>query len=387
MKASPAAKRQRRIAIVTSIHPDFDARIWKHAKAMAAAGWRVDLVAPWVLGTEHIPEGIELHFFRRVRKRMARPILIPARIAARLIPILARCDLVHFHDIDILPWMSLLSLVEKVVYDVHEDYPEEMMIREWVPDRLRRPFAKMLEIGQRVFAWPIRNIVLTQPELDHEFRGRRFRKILMYNYATLDLMQGWRDDYLQRSPTVLFIGSQHVNNGTNLLIDVAGRVAALRPGIRFIASDRFANAELREAAIERMRQVGATNLEFIPNVRPHELMSVLNRATIAISPNLRVKQQIRGAHNKTYEFMAGALPQVVSDLPRQVEVVGGSVCGLLARPEDPESFVSAILKLVDDPVQARELGMNGQRAFREKYSWQSQMPGLIAFYERILGVR
>jgi glycosyltransferase involved in cell wall biosynthesis len=385
--ASHPTERQRRIAIVTSIHPDFDARIWKHATSMAASGWRVDLVAPWVLGTEHIPKGITLHFFPRVKKRIARPLLIPFRIATRLIPVLARCNLVHFHDIDILPWMSLLSLAKSVVYDVHEDYPEEMMIREWVPDRLRRPFSKMLEIGQRVFAWPIRNIVLTQPELDREFHGPRFRKILIYNYASLDLMQGWRDDYMQRPPTVLFIGSQHVNNGANLLIDVAGRVAAVRPGIRFIASDRFANAELREAAITRMRQVGATNLELIPNVRPPELMSVLNRATIAISPNLRVKQQIRGAHNKTYEFMAGGLPQVVSDLPRQVEVVGGSACGLLARPEDPESFVSAILELVDDPIRARELGMNGQRAFREKYSWQSQMPGLIAFYENILGVR
>jgi glycosyltransferase involved in cell wall biosynthesis len=354
---------------------------------MAAAGWRVELVAPWTRKQERIPDGINLHFFRRVVFRPIRPVLVPWRVANRLLPVLRSCDIIHFHDIDILPWMSALSLGKNVVYDVHEDYPEEMMIREWVPSVLRRPFAKLLEVGQRVFAQPIRNIVLTQPELDREFPGYRFRKILILNYASVGLMQGWSDDYLSRPATVAFIGSQHVNNGTNLLIEIAARVRAVRPDVRFIASDRFPNKQAREAALALKAERGADTLEFIPNVRPHELMAVLNKATIAISPNLRVKQQIRGAHNKTYEFMAAGLPIIASDLPRQVEVVGGSDCGILARPEDPESFVRAIVELVDDPSRGKLLGMNGQRAFRERYSWESQIPTLLELYDRIIAGR
>ena len=387
--ASPvsATERQRAIAIVTSIHPDFDARIWKHAKSMAAAGWRVELIAPWTRRSEEFPPGITLHPFERVSSRPRRPVLVPLRIASRLRPVLHGVDVVHFHDLDILPWMSAVSLVKPVVYDVHEDYPEEMMIREWVPGLLRRPLALGIGIGQRLFARPIRNVVLTQPELEPEFAGDRFRRLYIYNYASLELTKGWKDDYLSRPPTVLFIGSQHVNNGTDLLIDIAARVRKVRPQVRFLASDRFANPELRAAAVARMEQLGADNMELIANVRPHELMSVLNRATVAISPNLRVKQQIRGAHNKIYEFMAGGLPQVLSDLPKQVEVVGGSDAGIMARPEDPDSFVSAIVSLVDDPALGHRLGMNGQRAFRERYSWESQMPALIGMYEDIIAGR
>jgi glycosyltransferase involved in cell wall biosynthesis len=385
-RASPI-ETQRRIAIVTSIHPDFDARIWKHACSMASAGWQVDLIAPWVHRDEQIPDGVTLHPFARVTSRLRRPVLIPLRIARRLLPLLRSCDIVHFHDIDILPWMSLLSLVQPTVYDVHEDYPEEMLIREWVPGVLRKPFALMLEVGQRLFARPIRNVVLTQPELEAEFPGAWFRREFIYNYATVRLAEGRADDYLTRQPTVVFIGSQHTNNGSDLLIEIAARVAKERPQVKFLASDRFANAGLRSEAIERMKRLGATSMEFIPNVRPHELMSVLNRATIAISPNLRVKQQIRGAHNKTYEFMAAGLPIVLSDLPRQVEAVGKSECGILAQPEDVESFVRAVIRLVDDPGEGQRLGQNGVRAFREKYSWESQMPRLLALYDHMLGGR
>lgn len=381
----PRTVRPRTIAIVTSIHADFDARIWKHAKSMAAMGWNVELVAPWTVRDERIPPNVRLHSFARVRARLARPFLIPVRIAAKLLPILRRCDIVHFHDIDILPWMSLLSLVKPVVYDVHEDYPEEMMVREWVPNLLRRPFSKMLEVGQRIFAWPIRNIVLTQPELDPEFAGARFRKVLIFNYAALELADGASDDYMSRPPTVAFIGSQHTNNGSDLLIEIAAKVARVRPQVKFIASDRFASPQFRDVAVARMRELGATNMELIPNVRPHELMQVLNRATIAIAPNLRVKQQIRGAHNKTYEFMAAALPIVISDLPRQAEAVGGSGCGILAQPEDPQTFADAVVRLVDDPEAARQMGRRGQEAFRTRYSWESQMPRLVALYDAALG--
>ena len=37
---------KKNIAIVTSIHPDFDARIWKHANGLSEAGWKVNLIAP-----------------------------------------------------------------------------------------------------------------------------------------------------------------------------------------------------------------------------------------------------------------------------------------------------------------------------------------------------
>jgi glycosyltransferase involved in cell wall biosynthesis len=56
----------------------------------------------------------------------------------------------------------------------------------------------------------------------------------------------------------------------------------------------------------------------------------------------------------------------------------------LAKPEDPDTFAAAIVRLVDDRLLGLRLGKNGQRAFQERYSWESQMPKLLGYYETIL---
>jgi glycosyltransferase involved in cell wall biosynthesis len=109
-------------------------------------------------------------------------------------------------------------------------------------------------------------------------------------------------------------------------------------------------------------------------------MTVLNRGTIGISPNLRTANQEKAIPTKLFEYMAAGLPIVTSNLPNQIRIIDEARAGLLAQPEDPASFAAAIRELVRDPSLARQLGSNGQRAFRECYSWDSQMPALLDFY-------
>ena len=375
---------KKNIAIVTSIHPDFDARIWKHANGLSEAGWKVNLIAPWKADGVEIPKNISLHSFRRVKGRISRIYKIPFRVGRILIPVAKNCDIIHFHDIDLLPWMVLMSFWKKVVYDIHEDYPEEMRIREWIPNLLREPLALFLTLIQWLCCKFIKNIVLVNTALEKEFTDTSLRKIVIPNYATVKLTKSVKDNYLLRKPVVVFIGSQHLNNGSELVLEIAKEVKNIRPEVRFITSDRFANLKLKQDYLEIIQKYDLTNLNIISNVKPHQLMDILNEATIAITPNLRVKQQINGQHNKIYEYMAAALPIIASDLPHQSAVITGADCGILAQPEDPSTFVNAIVRLVDDNTYAYQLGKNAQHSFFDNYSWESQMIRLLKFYNDIL---
>lgn len=374
-----------RVVIVTSIHPDFDARIWKHATSLAGAGHEVDLVCPWNVRDASVDRAIRFHPFSRVRRRALRPVLIPARVIGALGPVLRRADLVHFHDIDILPLMAMVSLVRPVVYDVHENYPEEMLARDWIPKLLRRPLSFGVRHGQRALGRIVHNLVLAVPSQEREFIGTGTNSIEVRNYASQGLLQEVRDDYETRAPTVVFTGSQYEENGSLLLLEIADVCRRNCPELGFIAPDRFASQRFRERFLgERERRELEGVVRLVPNVPPQRIMDVLNLGTIAIAPALRVPKQVMAIPTKLFEYMAAGLPMVGSDLPHQADIIAGNDAGLLARPEAPESFADAVCALAKDRTLARQMGGRGQNAFRSRYCWESQMPALLAFYEEIV---
>ncbi|MCW8933018.1 MAG: glycosyltransferase family 4 protein [Gammaproteobacteria bacterium] len=373
------------VAIVTSIHPDFDARIWKHASSLAREGIDVHLICPWSVENLSTKEGVVFHTFNKCAKRWQRPFVIPPQIGLILFPLLRQVDVVHFHDIDLLPWMTILSLGKKVVYDVHENYADEALVRHWVPKPLRWPLYYSVLYGERILSRIIGNVVLVTPYQEKNFNSPSLQKVYVKNYATKVLLESVEDNYIERDAAVIFIGSQHLNNGSMLYLEIVERVSKLRSNVKFYASDRFGSEDFRNAYLEKRRLYGLEErLELLPNVPPPQLMSILNKATIACNPNLRVPQQIKGIHTKLFEFMAAGIPVVTSDLPHQQAVIEDTNAGILAKPEDVDSFVNSICKLVDDRELCQQFGQDGQKAFIEKYSWESQMPKLIDLYNLIV---
>lgn len=384
--ASPT--RKFRICFVTSIHPDFDARVWRYAVLLADRGHTVHLICPWNVGDGEVREGVVLHPFPRVISRALRTFQGPLRIWRKLRPLLKQVDVVHFHDIDLLPAMTALSFFKPVVYDVHENYPEEVMYSKWipVPNAMRPLLYHLVRIAQAALAWLIGNVVLVVPEQEKDFPLHSLRSTIMRNYATVALLNRSRDDYRSRPDTVVFIGSNYEANGVLLFLDIATRCLQRLPQVRFIMSTRWAGETIKERALAMVSERNLTNVEFVPNVSPVNVIDHLNRGTIGISADLRVAQRIRALPTKLFEFMAAGLPIIASDLPNSKWVAEESGAVSLCRPEDPDTFVQAIEVLIGDRERAWTIGQKGQQAFREKFCWEKQAPALEAFYSRILGV-
>jgi hypothetical protein len=123
-----------RLLIVTSLHPDFDARVWRHARTAVKLGYQVELICPWSIESGEIFEGVEFNTFIPTTNRLSRLWQIPSRVVTRVLRSCDKATIIHFHDIDLLPWMAVVSMFKNVVYDVHENYPDEMLVRAWLPE-------------------------------------------------------------------------------------------------------------------------------------------------------------------------------------------------------------------------------------------------------------
>ncbi len=376
-----------KILVVTSIHPDLDARIWKHATSVAEAGHEVVLVAPWASALPPAPPSLRMAAFPRVTRRVLRPLLVPWRVLRTVGRHLDGASLVHFHDLDLLPWMTWLSRRVPVVYDVHENYPEEMLVKRYVPRPLRRPLSGLVRGFEDACARRVAGLVVVVPDQVRRFGGRVRRLLLLRNFASRLLLESARPEtYLQRDPVVLFTGSMYEENGSLLLLDIARRVLSVHPTARFELVDRFPSAERRAEFLARREETGvADRIVLLPNVPPQRLMEHLNRGVVGIIPNLRVAKQEMALPTKIFEYMAAGLPIVASDLRTQVPYLTESGCGALARPEDPQTFVDPILSLLNDRRRAEETGLRGRAAFLERYSYEAQVPALLDLYREIVG--
>ena len=375
---------QRTVCIVTSIHPDYDARIYKHCLSVRDLGYRTVFISPWA--DRGLDDGIEYMRFERGKGLTGR--LANMRAIWRLMK-KARADLYHFHDLDLVPVMGLWKLCggKPVIYDVHENYGEEMRYRYSLPKCASWLLSKAVSLTERIGTNIIRNAVIVVDVQRAKFDRPPIRAAMIRNYASISLLDTVKDDWSDRPPAVILNASAYVNNGLLLFLDVAELVLAKRNDVTFYFPDRFGGTgPLRGQALDRVAKPPlAGHVEMLPNVLPDHIMDNLNRATFGAAFDLRTPSRVKALPTKLFEYMAAGLPIVATDLPNSVHYVNAAACGLLGRPEAPQSLADAVEHLLADPGQARAMGLRGRQAFEDRYNWESQNAVYARFYGDILG--
>jgi len=370
---------QRTVCIVTSIHPDYDARIYKHCLSVRDLGYRTIFISPWA--DRGLDDGIEYMRFERRKGLKGR--LANMRAIWRLMS-QTRANLYHFHDLDLVPAMALWKLCsgKPVIYDVHENYGEEMLSRYGLPRLASWLLSKAVSLTERIGTNIIRNAVIVVDAQRARFDRPLVRTALIRNYASMSLLDTVEDDWSARLPAVILNASGYVNNGLRLFLDVAELVLTRRNDVTFYFPDRFgATNPLRQQMLDRIAESPlAGHVEMLPNVLPDRIMDNLNRATCGAAFDLRVPTRIKALPTKLFEYMAAGLPIVATDLPNSVCHVEDANCGLLGQPEDPQSLADAIEHLLAHRDRARAMGLRGRQAFEDRYNWEGQNAVYARFY-------
>src|SRR5215467_8663642 len=139
------------IAHLTSAHPAFDIRIFvKECRSLAREGFQVTLVAPHQ--NDETVDGVRIkaippvHGLRGLSSR-TRAMGSILREALKL-----NADLYHFHDPELIPVGLFLRLCKKrVIYDVHENVPKDILLKQYLP-HWSRPLLSYVAERVEIFA-------------------------------------------------------------------------------------------------------------------------------------------------------------------------------------------------------------------------------------------
>ena len=389
-----------------------DPRVLKEARALAAAGHQVSVIATAEPG---IPEAEERDGFRIRRvepvpswvRRVARRPVIPmqggegdpavsggsglAKRPAALVSfrdalvtrqltgaaLATPADVYHAHDLNTLAAGVAAARRHRarLVYDAHEIYPELAGLGAGERARWGR-------LERKLIGRPDAIIVPSESRAD-EF-ARRYgiaRPHVVMNCPPAGPAPDPKAGPLAplRRPGELlavYAGGYTANRGLENLIRATGLVDGVRLAMLGFGS---VEAELRAIATrERLERV-----VFCPPVAHDEVVGASAAADVGMAPYLPVGlNNILAAPNKLFEYLHAGLAIAGSDLPDIRRVVEEHRVGTLFEAADPGSIAAAFQRLASDPAELTAM-RDRARAAAPRYSWEGQEKVLLGVYEEL----
>ncbi|HEV3262040.1 MAG TPA: glycosyltransferase family 4 protein [Gemmataceae bacterium] len=371
-----------RVVHLSTIHQALDVRIFhKECRTVAAGGYRVH----YLVADPPAPElaGVVFHAFRRPSRafrywRICNRLLNVYRQAAAL-----RAHVYHFHDPELIPVGILLKLTgARVIYDVHEDSPQEA-----ISLNRDRPLAGRLKsLVWRVFeaaAMPALDaFICATPRIARKFP--RAKTITVHNFPRLDEFPPLPPCHpcsrsASRPNHVVYVGGITAIRGALEMVQAMSLLPAQLQAKLVLVGD-FLPPELKA---EAERLPGWDRVEALSWQPRDAVVQQLLDAKVALVLIHPERDHLDALPNKLFEYMAAGLPVVASDFPLWRRIIEGAGCGLVVDPLDTRAIAGAVRYLLEHPEEAEAMGKRGRQAVLAEYNWETEARKLLGLYREL----
>jgi glycosyltransferase involved in cell wall biosynthesis len=370
---APEIPRKRKVVHMTSVHPAFDVRIFhKECVSLADAGFAVVLIAPHDHDEMH--DGVQIRAVPKPSSRRERMTRTTWQVFQRAI--LERADVYHFHDPELLLFGMLLKLMGKcVVYDVHENVPEDIMTKKYIPVLYRATLARIVGGLERLGAGLFdRVIAVTGAIAGRFFEGKT---VVVQNYPLLaETSSGTSTPHENRPHEVAYIGVVLEVRGIFEMVEGISRVPE-HFGARLVLAGSFNPPTLKAEATAIQGWAHVESHSWVSRAHVGTILERVRAGLVLFHPG---PNHLEAQPNKLFEYMAAGLPVIASDFPLWREIVAGADCGLLIDPLNPDAIAGAIQWVLEHPQEAQAMGQRGRKAILAQYHWEREAAKLLEMY-------
>jgi glycosyltransferase involved in cell wall biosynthesis len=378
----------------------FDRRVWQEAQALTAAGYHVHVICP---RTREYPSRRETIGGIRIYRYSPGPeacrfagylleylVAITAQLGIAL-RIRARRHIAVVHicnppDLLFLVALPLMALGSRLIYDHHDACPELMIAKGY---QEKGWHVRLITFFERL-TYRLCDVAIETNESYRAIalgRGRmRPEKVFAVRSAPdADRFAGARPDArwrYGRKHLVGYVGVMNVQDGLDHLLDAARLITQdrHRDDIQFVLVG--AGPELARLRVRVVAMGIGDHVVFTGRLSEADLGAVLATADVCVNPDGASRMNDISTMNKVLEYMALGKPIVQFDL-HEGRVSAGEA-SLYAARDDDAALADCIIRLIDDALLRTQMGQIGRHRLTSVLSWESQVPHLLAAYQRAM---
>jgi len=360
-----------RIVHLTSVHSALDSRIFKkECRSLARAGFDVTVVGPHPMDT--VEERVRILAVKKHRSRIARMTRTVWNVFQTAKHLDA--DVYHFHDPELIPVALLLRRSGKnVVYDIHEDFPRDLLFKPYLPQWSKGLLSQLAESFERFACRHFSGLVSVTPSIAARFQTVNRRTVIVCNYPFPEELVGTEPrDWESRNLAAAYVGTITPQRGIAEMVSAMALLPESLGATLEIAGDQISEQLIRLHGWSRVRFHGPLDQ---PNT--YRLLRSVRVGVVCEHP---IPTFLEALPVKLFEYMGAGLPVVASDFPLWRNMLGGLDCALFVDPLNVREIADAIQYLLTHPREAEEMGIRGQAAVIEHLNWNTQLPKLVGLY-------
>jgi glycosyltransferase involved in cell wall biosynthesis len=371
-----------RICIFSTVQVVNDVRLfYREAKWLARSGYEVHLV---LTGANNmIQDGIYFHGIKKVNNRFVRMCMLPWQAMMKALN--TKSEIYHFHDPELLivGFIMRWLMGKKVVFDMRESTPRQIMSKEYLPGPVRR----LVSICYRIIEWIcLKGIFLI---VANDLSAVEHKKgYLVRNFPEIDedLIRSAvpMQQRLER-PLLVYLGGVWESRGCSTYIEIARRLAEGGWNFEMMIigphSPTYGNY-----LTSKIEALGLNDsVKIMGRMDYNNAMKYVCRAAIGLSILDPTPNHTFSLAGKMIEYMMVGTPVICSNFKHWMPYVEGEGAGKGVDPGNINEIFEVCRSMLSDKEGLVEMSRGGMEAVRKKYNWDAEFKVLLKCYEDMLG--
>lgn len=370
-----------KIVHFTTVHPRFDGRIFqKECRSLAQKGFDVHLVVADSLGND-VYDGVTIHDIEKSSLgRLGRFILKTTQMYFRVKAL--KGDLYHFHDPELILTGLLLRLSgNKVVFDIHENLPLQIMHKYWIPMPLRKITSLFYSAVEGLCCRIFNGLLVPQPTMKQAYLKLNRNTELIGNFVdTENIILPTSDLKKNRNSKFVLVHAGALSEERGA-INMLNLLSSLDSTYELYLAGNVASKALR---VKLEKHSSWDKVKFYGVVSHSKINELYNESKVGLILYNNVGQYYLSYAIKLFEFMARGIPVIMPNFGEWPKFNQQYNCGICVDVTDSESVARAVEYLNENSNEREILGNNGKNAIENKFNWRIESEKLISFYLDIL---